>query len=157
MEAGNESNTLVYKRARFVTFLPRHYLYTSSHYWLMQENGLWRVGLGKFATRMLGEIVDYGFELEPGAEICWGQSLGWMEGFKGIEDVISFVEGRFQRINPGLSKDPEMIDRDCYGTGWLYEARGRPDSACLKPEEYTVHLDRTIDRLIEEQQSGGSD
>lgn len=151
MESG-QSETLFYKRSHFVTHLPRNCLYSPSHYWLRDQNGTWRVGLTKFATRMLGEIVDYAFEIQPGAAIQPGQLLGWIEGFKAISDVFGMIEGKFAGSNQQLTKNPEAIDRDCYGEGWLYEATGKPDPLCLDPQGYKALLDATIDKLVEKQQ-----
>ena len=67
-----EANTLFYRRSHFVTHLPLNRLYSPSHCWLLEQQGIWRVGLTKFATRVLGEIVDYGFEAQPGATIKAG-------------------------------------------------------------------------------------
>ena len=87
MEA-SRPKTLHYKRSRFVTQLPLDYLYGPSHSWIARQgDGTWRVGLTKFATRMLGEMVDHGFELEVGAPVAPGQIIGWVEGFKAISDV----------------------------------------------------------------------
>ncbi len=151
MEDG-ESNTLFYKRSHFVTRLPLDRLYSPSHYWLAEQNGTWRIGLTKFATRMLGEIVDYGFEIQPGSAVHAGQALGWIEGFKAVSDVFCVIDGKFGGSNPHLSKNPEAIDRDCYGQGWLYEAAGKPDALCLDAQGYKALLDTTIDKLVEKQQ-----
>src|SRR5678816_2727905 len=65
------AKALHYKRSHFATQLPVNYLYTSSHAWIAeQEPGLWRIGLTKFATRMLGEMVDHGFEIEDNASVA---------------------------------------------------------------------------------------
>ncbi len=151
MESG-PANTLYYKRSHFVTRLPLDRLYSPSHYWVLNQNGTWRVGLTKFATRMLGEIVDYGFETAPGTPIKPGQLLGWIEGFKAVSDVFAVLEGGFTRANPDLSNNPESIDRDCYGAGWLYEASGQPDPLCIDAHGYKALLDTTIDKLVEKQQ-----
>lgn len=148
----DEAKTLFYKRSHFVTRLPLHRLYSPSHYWLLEQKGIWRIGLTKFATRMLGEIVDYGFDIQPVAAIRPGQMLGWIEGFKAISDLFCVIEGKFGRGNPQLSHNPEAIDRDCYGEGWLYEAIGKPDALCLDTEGYRDLLDATIDKLVEKQQ-----
>jgi glycine cleavage system H protein len=150
MEAG-EGITLFYKRSRFVTHLPLKYLYSASHYWLSEQNGTWRVGLTKFATRMLGEVVDFGFEAQAGSDVLPGKAIGWIEGFKAISDLLCVVDGKFIRSNPELSQNPEVVDRDCYGQGWLYEANGRPDPGCLDVQGYKDLLDRTIDKLSKEQ------
>jgi glycine cleavage system H protein len=66
-----------YKRSRFSTRLLEHRLYTAGHSWLEQEDEhLWRVGFTKFAVRMLGEIVELGFETEPGTAVETGQVIG---------------------------------------------------------------------------------
>ena len=148
MEFG-ESNALFYKREHFVTRLPLDRCYTSSHYWVLEQQGGWRIGLTKFGTHILGEIVDYGFDVPPGAAIRTGQVLGWIEGFKAISDLVSVLSGTFRCANPHLSGNTEAVDRDCYGKGWLYEVVGQPDSCGLGAEEYVAYLEATIEGLLE--------
>ena len=62
--------TIFYKRATFVTHLPATHLYTASHNWLsLAGEGEWRIGYTKFSLRMLGELVDLKFNVEPGAAV----------------------------------------------------------------------------------------
>jgi glycine cleavage system H protein len=96
---------------------------------------------------MLGEMVDYGFDTQPGSKVGLGQTIGWIEGLKAVSDLPSAVEGTFEQGNSQLSLDPESMDRDCYGVGWIYEASGKPDSAALDVQRYKVFLDCTIDAL----------
>lgn len=147
-----EANTLFYKRSHFVTRIPLNRLYSPSHYWLLQRESVWRIGLTKFATRMLGEIVDYGFEIQPAAAVHPGQALGWIEGFKAVSDLFCVIEGKFVGPNTSLAREPEALDRDCYGEGWLYEATGQPDLQCVDAQGYKALLDATIDKLVEKQQ-----
>ena len=150
-------STLLYQRSHFVTALPMDCLYTPSHAWLAQvEADCWRVGLTKFATWMLGETVDYDFELEPGAVVRLGDILGWVEGFKAISDLFCVVEGKFQGANPALREKITLITRDPYGAGWLYEVTGMPDSKCLDVHAYRAWLDKTIDRLLARQKAGAA-
>ena len=66
-----------YKRSRFSTRLLEHRLYTAGHSWLEQEDeDVWRVGFTKFAVRMLGEIVELGFETAPRSK-PGRSSAGW--------------------------------------------------------------------------------
>src|SRR5437764_12497941 len=125
MDPGDLS-TLFYQRSHFVTHLPVNRLYSRSHYWLWNQNGTWRIGLTQFATHMVGEIVDYGFDIQSHSVVRLGQVLGWIEGFKAVSDLVSVLDGTFECANPQLSPCPEAIDRDCYGGGWLYEASGSP-------------------------------
>jgi len=146
-----------YKRARFATQLPVDYLYSPSHFWIArQPDGLWRVGLTRFATRMLGEMVDHGFEVKVDADVQPGQVVGWVEGFKAISDVFCIAEGQFAGGNPELTHHIKLMDKDCYGSGWLYAVKGRPDAKCVAIEAYVSLLDRTIDKILEKQTDPGT-
>jgi glycine cleavage system H protein len=150
----NRPRTLHYKRARFVTPLPVDYLYSPSHCWAArQEDGLWRVGLTKFATRMLGDMVDHGFDLEHGAPVASGQIIGWVEGFKAISDVFCIAEGTFAGANPALKEKITLINKDPYSAGWLYQVKGKPDAQCLGLHGYQAILDKTIDKILEKQKA----
>ena len=146
------SETLPYKRAHFTTHLPVAYRYTPAHFWLAQEpEGVLRIGFTKFATRMLGEMVDHQFDLAPGAPVSPGQVIGWIEGFKALTELFCVAAGEFTGANPALVGDITLISRDPYCTGWLYRVRGAFDAACLDAEGYRALLDATIDGLLEAQ------
>ena len=143
--------TIRYKRSRFSTRLPVDRRYTRAHYWLQQrEGGVWRIGLTKFATRMLGDLVEYEFSLQPGAaiEIELGQDIGWIEGFKAVSDIYSVACGRFRALNADLGRDITLLESDPYGQGWLYEVQGDPDPKNFDVHEYANILDVTIDRML---------
>jgi glycine cleavage system H protein len=141
-----------YKRSRFATSLPGEYLYSPSHFWLAgQPDGTWRVGFTKFAVRMLGELVDHGFEVEPGAAVQPGQVIGWIEGFKAISDLYCVAEGTFAGGNPLLKARITAINQDPYGDGWLYAVHGAPDPKCVDVHGYCDLLDKTIDRMLQRQ------
>ncbi|HSH94864.1 MAG TPA: glycine cleavage system protein H [Roseimicrobium sp.] len=145
--------TLHYKRSHFVTQLPVDYFYSPSHSWIAkQEDGKWRVGLTKFATRMLGEMVDHAFEnIAPDAPVEPGQILGWIEGFKAISDIYCIAKGRFIAANPILKEKIGLVNKDCYGAGWLYQVSGEMDPRCMDVETYRGVLDKTIDKILEKQ------
>jgi glycine cleavage system H protein len=148
-QVNGSANTLEYKRGRFVARFRTDYLYSQSHFWLArQENGLWRAGLTRFGTRLIGEMVDYGFGLEPNAAVRPGQVVGWVEGFKAVADLCSLLEGEFAGGNPALEDDVTLINNDPHHAGWLYAVRGRPDAQCLPIEAYVQFLDETIDRML---------
>ncbi len=147
--------TLYYKRSNFVTALPVDYLYSPSHCWLgAEDGGVWRVGLTRFASRMLGEMVDHGFEVGPEEAVTCGQIIGWVEGFKAISDVFCVVAGNYVSGNPLLQERITLINKQPYEDGWLYRARGKPDSQCLDVHGYRALLDKTIDRILAQQKEG---
>jgi glycine cleavage system H protein len=144
--------TLFYKRSHFVTHLPVDYLYSPSHFWLaQQERGVWRVGITKFANRMLGEMVDCGFELPEGAKVSNGEIIGWIEGFKAISDIYCVLDGTYRGVNSLLKEKINLVDKDSYGTGWIYEVAGTPDERCVGVQAYKAMLDQTIDRILAKQ------
>src|SRR6185436_20405932 len=94
---------IAYKRSRFATRLPVDRRYTLSHFWLREEEpGLWQAGFTKFASRMLGEMVEYEFSVKPGDLVAVGQPIGWVEGFKAVSDLYSVAAGEFLGANPAL-------------------------------------------------------
>jgi glycine cleavage system H protein len=147
-----------YKRSRFSTRLPQDRRYTASHYWLAEEEvGVWRVGWTKFATRMLGDLVEFGFEVPAGSAIEIGAKIGWVEGFKAVADLYSVVTGDLVGVNPDLDGDITLADTDPYGRGWLYRARGAPDPGTTGVEGYVAVLDATIDKMLASRHDGGED
>src|SRR5437868_11080317 len=100
-----QPKTIHYKRSHFVTQLPVEFRYSLSHAWIARHDAdHWRVGLTKFATRMLGDMVDHGFELAAGDPVKPGQIVGWLEGFKAISDLYCIAAGTFGGNNPVLKE-----------------------------------------------------
>jgi len=140
---------LVYKRARFGTRLPTDRVYTRSHYWVREvEPGLWRTGFTRFASRMLGDIVEYQFEPAPETVIALGQKIGWIEGFKALSDIYSVATGEFLGPNSELLDDITLLESDPYERGWLYQVRGAPDATAVDAAGYAAILDATIDKML---------
>jgi glycine cleavage system H protein len=140
--------SISYKRSRFSTRLPPDRRYTPSHFWLLEERpGLWKVGFTKFATRMLGDLVEYGFEVKPGTPVSLGETIGWVEGFKATTDLFSVATGSFGKTNSDLETDPTLLDGDPYGKGWLYTIEGELDPSAVDAQGYVALLDLAIDRI----------
>ena len=146
----NAGETILYKRSRFSTRLPVDRRYTAGHYWLIEEeSGIWRVGFTKFATRMLGDLVEYAFSVNAGAVVTVGQEIGTIEGFKAVTALYSVAEGEFLGIGGGLESDITAVESDPYGRGWLYRVKGQPDPGNVDVQGYIAILDATIDRMLE--------
>jgi len=140
--------SISYRRSRFSTKLPDDRRYSAGHSWLKEmQPGLWRVGITRFAQRMLGDLVEYGFEVKPDQDIGLGELIGWIEAFKATTDVYLVGTGRFVRSNPLLETEPRRFDIDPYGEGWLYEFQGEPDETSVDAAGYTKLLDLAIDKI----------
>ena len=109
------------------------------------------MGFTKFATRMLGELVEYRFDVEPGGALALGQRIGWVEGFKALSELYSVVAGGFVGANRDLEQDVTLADSEPYGRGWLYQALGEADPAAVDAPGYVAILDATIDKMLEKQ------
>lgn len=148
------AKTLFFKQSHFVTHLPVDYRYTRSHFWAENRDGdRLRLGLTRFATRMLGEMVDHSFDTAAQAPVQPGQVLGWIEGFKAISDVICVGEGSFAGSNPALKENINLVSEATYTDGWLYEIDGKLEGTNLDVHGYAEHLKATIDRLLEKQKA----
>ena len=141
-----------FKHARFSARFPDSYRYSRSHYWMAPvegEPGLWRVGFTKFATRMLGELVEAGFKPEIGGVIASGEAIGHVEGFKAASDVLCVMNGTFAGMNPALQMDACIVKSDPYEAGWLYSARGEPEEDSMDVRGYVLLLQETIQKMQE--------
>jgi glycine cleavage system H protein len=153
--AATPAPTVFYRRSRFATRLPVDRWYTPAHYWLVQEEaGVWRVGLTGFATRMLGDLVEYGFAVKPGGAIAVGQTIGWLEGFKAVADLFSVARGEFLGANEALTGDITLVESEPYKRGWLYRVRGEPAEPRLDVQAYVALLDTTIDAMLSDRHKG---
>lgn len=152
--------TIRFRHAHFSARFPVAYRYAPSHFWLSPADtaattaadascarGLWRVGFTKFATRMLGELVEMTLDVAPEAEVASGQRLGTVEGFKAVSDLYCVAEGRFAGVNTALTAEACLTHSDPYGDGWLYQVEGVPAPETLDVHGYIALLTETIDRL----------
>ena len=142
-----------YKHVRFSARLPVAFRYSPSHYWMAEAEdspGIWRVGFTKFATRMLGELVEARFEVSAGDPISSGQQIGYVEGFKAASDLFSVMDGAFVTGNPILEEDACIVKSSPYVVGWLYSVRGEPEEMSVDVHGYIDHLPALIEKMQEE-------
>ena len=152
---GPRETHVYYRRARFTTHLPRDRRYSPAHYWLLEEEpGIWRIGLTKFATRMLGDIVEFDFTVAPGANIEVGEEIGSIEGLKAVTSVFSSGSGRFLGEGAPLRRDVTLAESDPYGDGWLYRLQGVPAPDTVDVDGYVAILDATIDKILTNRYAG---
>lgn len=147
-------NSFYYRRSRFTTHLPRDRRYSPAHYWLLEEEpGIWRIGFTKFATRMLGDIVEFDFTVERGGNVTAGDEIGTVEGMKAVTSLFAIASGRFLGEGEALRADVTLVESDPYGAGWLYRLQGDPVADTLDAEGYAAVLDATIDTMLENRHS----
>jgi len=140
-----------FRKSRFSTRLPVGRSYTASHCWIEARGAqCYRVGFTKFATRMLGDLVEAGMEVAEGDQVAVGEVIGWIECLKAASDLFCVVSGRFASLNPELNENPDWLARDPYGKGWLYQVEGEPEPKALSAEGYAALLEDTIAKMLGE-------
>jgi glycine cleavage system H protein len=96
--------------------------YTESHEWVQAEGDVATVGITDFAQSQLGDVVF--LELPSvGRMLEAGDSFGVVESVKAASDLYSPVSGSVVEVNDSLSDNPETVNRDPLGAGWLIKVR----------------------------------
>jgi glycine cleavage system H protein len=101
-----------------VSELPEDRQYTSEHEWAKDDGGRIVVGITFYAQDQLGDVVFVGLP-DPGTEVTAGEPLGEVESTKSVSDVYSPVTGRVAEKNLEVEQNPELVNSDPYGRGWL--------------------------------------
>ena len=118
--------------------IPVDLQYSPHHTWLEDNSdGYKRVGITDFAQTELGDVVF--IELpEVGRKYSEGEECGLVESVKSASDIYCPVSGEILAVNEAIVDDPEKINHDPYGDGWLFHIR--PDSGAdtelIGAEEY---------------------
>ncbi|SJM72024.1 MULTISPECIES: glycine cleavage system protein GcvH [Psychrobacter] len=123
--------------------VPSELKYVASHEWLrMEDDGTITVGITDHAQDALGDIV-YVELPDVGDTVAVDDEVAVVESVKAASDVYAPITGEVVAINEALEDDPEVINTDPYGDGWMY--RIKPDNAddfdsLLSAEEYQADL-----------------
>jgi glycine cleavage system H protein len=123
--------------------IPDDLRYTTDHEWVRRTGDVARIGITDFAQQALGDIV-YVSPPELGTAITAGATLGEIESTKSVSDVYAPVAGEVIGRNDALDEQPELINSDPYGAGWLAEIRVDPaqEQALLTAAEYAAHVEQ---------------
>ena len=104
--------------------LPQELRYTKDHEWVKVEGDLATVGVTDFAQQELGDIVYVEIET-VGKDLQAGAVFGTVEAVKTVSDLFLPVSGTITEVNPKLSSNPELVNTDPYGGGWMVKMKVR--------------------------------
>ncbi len=98
--------------------IPKDLKYTKDHEWIKVDGDEAMIGITDFAQRELGDIVYVEIETE-GETLELGEVFGTVEAVKTVSDLFMPVSGKVLEINSELESNPEIVNSDPYGQGWM--------------------------------------
>ena len=122
--------------------IPENLLYTADHEWVLIEGNVATVGITEYAQSELGDIVYAEIETEE-ETLDAEETFGSIEAVKTVSDLFMPVAGTVSEINETLEDNPEIINEDPYGAGWLVKLtleEGVETSQLLSAEAYAAHI-----------------
>jgi len=120
--------------------IPTDLLFTKEHEWVRIEGDTATFGISDHAQEALGDIVFVELP-EIGRSIDAGEAYGVVESVKAVSDVYAPVAGEVIEVNEALDGEPDLINSDAYGSGWIIKVKvsgNNADTDLMNPEEYTT-------------------
>ncbi len=121
-----------------MTEIPEDLVYSEEHEWIKVDEGKIRYGITDFAQEELGDIV-YVELPEEGEKVGKGDMVGVIESVKAVSDLYVPVSGKIVEVNADLEAEPELLNEDPYGDGWIAVVEISDESeveSLLSPKEY---------------------
>jgi glycine cleavage system H protein len=109
--------------------------YSEEHEWAKQEGGTIKIGITDYAQGKLGDIVFVELP-EVGSEFDKGNEFGTLESTKAVSELYMPISGKIVAINEALEDEPELVNQDPYGGGWMIEV------APANTEEFDTLMDK---------------
>ena len=97
---------------------PEQLRYTKDHEWISLEGYVATIGITEFAQGELGDIVYVDISAK-GKSLAAEDVFGTVEAVKTVSDLFLPVSGTITEVNPGLEAQPELVNTDPYGAGWM--------------------------------------
>ena len=110
--------------------LPEDVRYTDDHEWAQQNGGAVRIGISDYAQDQLGDIVFVELP-EVGDTFDKGEEFGTVESVKAVSELYMPMGGEITAINEALEDEPELVNNEPYGGGWMIEIKAN-DAAELE-------------------------
>ncbi len=102
--------------------IPDDLRYSTDHEWVRLEDGTARVGITDYAQDALGDVVFVDLP-EVGATVAAGEAISEVESTKSVSDIYAPVAGTVAEVNGDLADNPERLNEDPYGEGWIFLLR----------------------------------
>jgi glycine cleavage system H protein len=101
---------------------PNDLKYTENHEWIRVEGEFGFIGVTDFAQKELGDVVYLEIETQ-GDTLAKDETFGTIEAVKTVSDIFMPVSGEVVEVNSKLESNPELVNQDPYGQGWMIKIR----------------------------------
>lgn len=98
--------------------VPEKLKYTSDHEWIKVEGNIGTIGITDYAQGELGDVVFVDIDSDL-SELAKGESFGTIEAVKTVSDLYGPCNGKVVEVNTKLEDEPQLVNSDPYGEGWL--------------------------------------
>jgi glycine cleavage system H protein len=98
--------------------IPAELRYSSDHEWVRVEGTTATIGITEYAQDALGDVVFVEMP-DPGLAVAAGESFSEVESTKSVSDIYAPVTGSIAEVNSELESQPELLNSDPYGAGWI--------------------------------------
>ena len=118
--------------------IPNDLHYTIEHEWVRFKNNRATIGITDFAQGQLGDVVFVELPAE-GTELTKENTLGVVESVKTVSDIYAPMTGKVVAVNKDLEFQPELVNSDPYGQGWMIEiefSNSSPEQNLLSADQY---------------------
>lgn len=118
--------------------VPDNLYYTEEHEWVLLEDDIATIGITDYAQGELGDVVFVELP-EVGAYISQMEPFGTIEAVKAVSDLFAPVSGEVIEVNELLTDEPELVNKDPYGDGWMIKVKLSDTSEIenlLSPKDY---------------------
>ena len=122
-----------------MSLVPENLRYTKEHEWVFELSPTkFRVGITDYAQSALGDIVYIQLP-KSGSEVKANSVCGEVESTKSVSEIFAPISGKVVAVNNNLDSNPETINSDPYGAGWIVEieiSATKLEETLLSPQEY---------------------
>ena len=123
--------------------IPEELRYSAEHEWVRVEGASATIGITDFAQDSLGDIVFVQLP-DVGTDVIAGAGITEIESTKSVSDIYAPVTGTVTAVNEALQDQPELVNQDPYGEGWIMTIE------CSTPDEFAALLDAAAYRALTE-------
>ena len=123
--------------------MPDDLHYEENHYWVKVQGDILVMGMDDFAQQMAGEIVYVQLPFE-GKKLTAGKKFAKVESGKWVGKVYAPVNGELVESNEELEMDPTIINKDCYGEGWMYKIKPKN----MGEMENLIHGNEAVEKWL---------